>query len=159
MKLSDFVKNFHNYPVLFIGSGFSLRYLKNSFNWNDLLENIAYKIYGDEERYLELKANYKIKYSNNSTQIFPKIAGDLEKEITNILGKKENRYHPDFEKINNKFFELTKLNKEASRFKILITEMLSNLEKKATPLLKEELMLLKKAKKILAQLLQLIMTY
>ncbi|VEJ10130.1 SIR2 family protein [Actinobacillus delphinicola] len=153
MKLSDFVKNFHNYPVLFIGSGFSLRYLKNSFNWNDLLENIAYKIHGDEERYLELKAHYKIKHSNNNTQIFPKIASDLETDTKNILGKKENRRHPDFEQINNKFFELTKLNKEASRFKILITEMLSNLEKKTTPLLKEELMLLKKAKKNISSII------
>ena len=38
MNIADFVKQFRNHPVLFVGTGMSLRYLKNSFSWDDLLK-------------------------------------------------------------------------------------------------------------------------
>lgn len=36
MHIGDFIKNFTNHPVLFVGTGLSLRYLENSFTWDGL---------------------------------------------------------------------------------------------------------------------------
>ena len=41
MDIKDFVAKFTNYPVLFVGTGLSLRYLKNSYSWDKLLEKIC----------------------------------------------------------------------------------------------------------------------
>ena len=41
MNIQEFISKFHNHPVLFIGSGLSLRYLQNSYNWDGLLKKIA----------------------------------------------------------------------------------------------------------------------
>ena len=40
MKINEFISNFNNYPILFIGTGMSLRYLKHSYTWDDLLKHI-----------------------------------------------------------------------------------------------------------------------
>ena len=42
MDIKDYISNFTNHPVLFVGTGISLRYLKNSFTWDSLLERISY---------------------------------------------------------------------------------------------------------------------
>jgi len=55
MDIFDFVGSYKNHPVLFIGSGFSLRYLKNSYNWQDLLKKIAIELTESDEYYLDLK--------------------------------------------------------------------------------------------------------
>ena len=43
MQIQQFINNFKNHPVLFFGTGMSLRYLENSYNWNDLLQMMTYK--------------------------------------------------------------------------------------------------------------------
>src|SRR5690606_35781353 len=59
MDIFDFVGSYKNHPVLFIGSGFSLRYLNNSYNWPDLLEKISVDLTGSDEFYLDLRqANF-----------------------------------------------------------------------------------------------------
>jgi len=36
MNIIDFIKKYKNHPILFIGTGMSLRYLKNSYTWDNL---------------------------------------------------------------------------------------------------------------------------
>lgn len=45
-----------NHPVLFIGTGMSLRYLKNSYTWDGLLSKIAIDLFGDDREYLNIKS-------------------------------------------------------------------------------------------------------
>ena len=50
MEINEFIKNYKTHPVLFIGTGISLRYLKTSYNWEGLLEKIAYELYENKEK-------------------------------------------------------------------------------------------------------------
>ena len=44
MNLKEFIGNFKSHPVLFIGTGISLRYLDNSYSWDGLLKHISNNI-------------------------------------------------------------------------------------------------------------------
>ncbi|MGC6342518.1 SIR2 family protein, partial [Bisgaard Taxon 45] len=138
MKINDFIKSYKNHPVFFIGTGFSLRYLENSFSWDDLLAHTSNKIDNTDEQYLELKVE-------NQHKNFDKIASILEERFTELL--KKNRNHPEFKSINDTFFELAKQGKEVSRFKIFLSQTLSQLSKRKDKKLEEEITLLKKARK------------
>ena len=67
MQLSDFIRQFRNHPVLFVGTGMSLRYLENSYSWDDLLKKICFELKGNNEYYYDLgegENHGKIKKSN-----------------------------------------------------------------------------------------------
>lgn len=54
MHIRDFIANFNNHPVLFIGSGFSFRYLKNTYTWNALLSKVCEDLWGGGRGHLQL---------------------------------------------------------------------------------------------------------
>lgn len=54
MNIQEFISKFHNHPVLFIGSGLSLRYLQNSYNWDGLLKKIAGELNPDPRYYIDI---------------------------------------------------------------------------------------------------------
>ena len=56
MNIKEFVSRYHNHPVLFIGTGISLRYLNNSYTWDGILSKISYDLTGGNEFYLDLKS-------------------------------------------------------------------------------------------------------
>lgn len=58
MKISKFLEQFSNHPVLFIGTGFSMGYLKNSYSWEQLLKKICYDLKGNDEFFYDLKELY-----------------------------------------------------------------------------------------------------
>lgn len=138
MNIIDFIKSYKNHPVFFIGTGFSLRYLENSYSWDSLLEHISKTIYGTNEQYLELK----VKHNHKN---FDKIATALEEKFTEFLQK--NRNHHELKTINDEFFNLAKQGKTVSRFKIFLSHTLSTLIERDNPKLNEEISLLKKARK------------
>ena len=49
MKIEEFIKGYLNHRVLFIGTGLSLRYLNNSYSWENLLQHICYQLIGNKE--------------------------------------------------------------------------------------------------------------
>lgn len=51
MDIESFISNFQNHPILFVGTGLSLRYLNNSFSWENLLKEISIA-----------KCNYVLRY-------------------------------------------------------------------------------------------------
>lgn len=138
MNIKEFISKYKNHPILFVGTGVSLRYLKNSFSWDGLLSYISFELTNDEEFYLDLKA----KCFKNGKYNFEEIANLLEKEFNLQLSKDRDG---KFKNINDRFYQSMKDGVNLSRFKIFISNILSSLEIKEEK--QEELELLKKIRK------------
>lgn len=122
MHIKDFIATYKNHPVLFVGTGVSLRYLKESQTWDGLLRKIATSLTGGTEFYLDLKAACE----SNGKYDYPKIAGLLENEFNSRL--KDDRNGP-FKSVNDKFYHaMENSNKNLSRLKIHIADLLSTVE-------------------------------
>jgi hypothetical protein len=122
MEIKDFIGQYRNHPVLFVGTGVSLRYLENSFTWNGLLEHIAIECTGSKEAYFDIKANSIV----NGKYDFTLIANKLEKIFNDAVNKDKNG---KFKDIYNKFYtEMDENDNCLSLFKIYITSLLSELE-------------------------------
>ena len=65
MDIFDFINNYKNHPVLFIGTGFSLRYLENSYSWEGFLKKIAFELKGNDEFFFDLKGKVYDRKSGN----------------------------------------------------------------------------------------------
>ena len=147
MKIDKFIANYKNHPVLFIGTGFSLRYLKNSFNWNDLLQHICMELTDNEEIFLDMKSKAKDSsglYSNE------KIATDLETLFNETLGTKESR-NGKFKKTNDSFYAHMKEDTSISRFKLYISEILGKIEIKES--MGDEITALKEVRKNISSII------
>ncbi|MBC8955054.1 SIR2 family protein [Xenorhabdus sp. PB62.4] len=119
MDIQEFVSQFKNHPVLFIGSGFSLRYLKNSFNWNELLQHVCYELTENKEMYLDIKSKNYI----NGEYKYEEIATEIEKIFNEKLQKDRDG---KFKEINDIFYENMNNEINLSRFKIYITKLLKD---------------------------------
>ncbi len=118
MNIQNFVSAFTNYPVMFIGTGLSLRYLESSYTWDGLLFKIATDL-EDEKFYFNLKS----KHESNGMFQFEKIATDLE----SIFNEKVTYLDNDiFKSINDVFYENMKKGINVSRFKIYISNILND---------------------------------
>lgn len=138
MQVQEFVANFKNHPVMFIGTGLSLRYLKHSYSWDALLKKIASEFKSSEEYYLDVKSACM---SSNICS-FDKVATRLENDFNKYL--QENRYGK-FENINDMFYDCMKRGVNISRFKLYIAELLKDTTIKDTAI--SEVVELKKARK------------
>lgn len=118
MYIKEFIRNFNNHPVLFVGTGISLRYLENSYTWDGLLSYISKAIKGSDEFYYDLKSIHEIDGNFDYT----KIAKDLEIEFNEALKKDREG---EFKEINDQFYENMKNDVNISRFKIYISQLLS----------------------------------
>lgn len=121
MHITDFVKGFKNYPVLFIGTGLSLRYLEKSYSWDSLLAKIASEIEPNEEFYIDIKSDV----NNNGTDDFPAIGSILTK-MFNVLLK--NDRNGKFKNINDQYYKYyqSKTHSKITRLQIYISELLKN---------------------------------
>lgn len=121
MRIDAFIKNFTNHPIFFIGTGLSLRYLKNSYTWDGLLRYISKRLKGTEEFYYDLKS----KYEENGEFKYPKIAEELEREFNNALVSDRNG---EFKSINDLFYSNMEKDINISRFKLYVASLLENFE-------------------------------
>ncbi|MEJ4046916.1 SIR2 family protein [Erwinia sp. SLM-02] len=138
MEINDFVCQYKNHPVLFIGTGFSLRYLENSYSWDDLLMKAAVDLTGNPEFYYDLKADSLV----GDEYRYDILATNLEEIFNQTLASDRNG---KFEEINNIFYENMKQGKKLSRFKIYLTSILKEL--KIRELMKDEVNSLIKTRK------------
>lgn len=138
MQVQKFINNFRNHPVMFIGTGLSLRYLDNSYSWEDLLKKIALSFEPNEEYYLDIKADYMTAYGCD----YEKVATRLEQDFNKHL--QDNR-NGKLKYINDIFYENMKKNINISRFKLYIADLLKDTSLKDSML--EEIVELKKARK------------
>lgn len=118
LNINEFIQHFTNHPVLFVGTGMSLRYLKNSFTWDGLLSFISKQLKGSDEFYFDLKS----KYETNGAFDYPKIAQDLEQEFNSMLIKDRNGI---FKEINDLFYQNMQKGINISRFKLYIASLLN----------------------------------
>lgn len=121
MEIEEFIKNFKTHPVLFIGSGFSQRYLKKAFGWEQLLKTIADDFSENEEYFLDLKSRSEV----NGRFQMENIATQLEFDFNSTLSNDRNG---KFKYINDIFYDKMKCGQNISRFKIYISELLKPLE-------------------------------
>lgn len=138
MKIQEFISNYHNHPVLFVGTGLSLRYLENSYSWDSLLQKVASEFNPDPEYYLDIKAEHM----EGNAYTYEKIATQLEEDFNQYL--KENR-HGKFEYINDIFYENMKQGIKISRFKLYLSDLLKEIKIKES--VQQEIVELKKARK------------
>lgn len=123
MEIKDFIKNFKTYPILFIGTGISLRYLEESFSWEQLLQKICFLIYENDTEFYDLRSDFKIDARNYD---YIKFATFLEKCTNDIIRKNKEKFCD----INELFYEYSKNNKEVSRFRLLISKLLKSTSQK-----------------------------
>lgn len=138
MNIESFIKNYKNHPILFLGTGMSLRYLNQSYTWDGLLQKISFDLYGNNEKYLDIKS----KCFDNGNYDFAKIASCIEEDFNHFLEKDRNGR---FKEINDLFYEKMQVGINLSRFKIYLSKILSSLE--INPEKQEEINELKKTRK------------
>lgn len=144
MNIKDYVSGFRNHPILFIGTGISLRYLNNSYTWDGLLRHIAYELSGNHEFYLDLKSRAE----RDGKYDYTKIATALEKKFNDDLT--ENR-DGKFQDINDIFYSFMEKDVNCSRFKIYLSKILEATNLKAE--MQEEIAELKKIRKNIASII------
>lgn len=121
MNVSSFIDRFVNHPVLFIGAGFSLRYLENSYTWEGLLKHISSELTGNNETFLDLKSKSQ---NPDGTFSYEKIASDIEELFNDSLSKDRDG---KFKEINDIFYKNMEDGINISRFKIYISKLQSDL--------------------------------
>ncbi|MBS5881820.1 MAG: SIR2 family protein [Lachnoanaerobaculum sp.] len=142
MDIFEFVSQFRNHPVLFIGTGMSLRYLSNSYSWDGLLKKISFDLKGSNEFYLDIKSNHYV----NGTYKYDTIATYLERKFNSTLVEDRNG---KFKNINDQFYQLMENGINVSRFKLYIAEIFSKLEYRDT----SEVTELKKVRKNISSII------
>jgi hypothetical protein len=138
MNIGQFIRNFTNHPVFFVGTGLSLRYLENSFTWDGLLASISRSIKGTDEFYYDLKSDC----TTATGYDYPTIAKTLEAEFNEVLRRDRNG---PFKNINDMFYANAEKQITISRFKLYISEILKNYSIRASQI--QEVNELKKVRK------------
>ena len=138
MNVNDFISQYRNHPILFVGTGISLRYLKSSYTWDNLLSKVAFELTGNPEYYFDIKSQCHI----NGKFDYLKVASIIEEKFNVDLQKDRNG---KFKRINDIFYESMAKEINISRFKIYIAELFSKLEFREDKA--EELKTLKKIRK------------
>lgn len=121
MNIREFVSMYKNHPVFFIGTGVSLRYLENSYTWDNLLKKIAHELKGNYDYYFDIKSRCQIDEKYDYT----KIASLLEDEFNSSLVNDRNG---KFKKVNDIFYENMAQEINISRLKIYISILLNSPE-------------------------------
>ncbi len=143
MDIKDFVAKFTNYPVLFVGTGLSLRYLKNSYSWDKLLEKICCDFKdNDSEYYLDIKARHCV----DGCFEYDAIASEIEQDFNKYLEANRNGR---FKFINDLFYDNMRAGVKISRFKLYIAHIFMNLDFQ----MMDEITELKKARKNISSII------
>lgn len=121
MHIREYIAKFKNHPVLFVGTGLSLRYLKNSYAWDGLMKKIALDFNDNDEYYLQIKYDCR----QNNRYIYENIAKKLEEDFNRFLEKNRNG---KLGYINDIFYENMSKEISVSRFKVYIADILKEVK-------------------------------
>lgn len=144
MKVREFISGYRNHPVLFLGTGVSLRYLKNSYTWDGLLRHISFELKGNAEYYLDVKSSCE----EEGHYDFLKMASLIENDFNQALLDERNG---KFKETNDSFYEGMEKGINQSRFKIYISSLLGSLEIRES--MEDEISELKKIRKNIASII------
>lgn len=134
MELVEYFGKLSNYPIMFIGSGFSLRYCDNAYTWEQLLERLSEIIYDNTYTFND---DYEALKGEN---VYLEIAQKQEEDFNNKCRKRE----ADTAEINELWDELLKETSREnmpSKYKLLVATQIRNIKLATglTPQLKNEL--------------------
>ena len=107
MKIEEFISKFNTHPVLFLGTGISLRYYDNAFSWYDLLRQVMVDLTGNEEDFLNIVSH--------ENEFLPAVSSQIELQFNEALEKDRDG---KFKSVNDRFFEAMRNIQNLSRFKI-----------------------------------------
>lgn len=138
MEIKNFIGQYRNHPVLFIGAGVSLRYINNSYTWDGLLEHIALECTSEPEAYLDIKAKSRVDGKYDYTLVALKLEEIFNKAL-------EDDRDGKFKHINDIFYTEMKNENYLSRFKIYISTLLEQVDYREDKL--DEIAELKKVRK------------
>lgn len=138
MNIKEFISSYRNHPILFIGTGISLRYLEKSYTWDGLLKKISYDLSGNDEDYYDIKASSQIGGEFKYDLIATKLEEKFNKEVAS------NRDGP-LRFVNDIFYENMENGINISRMKIYLSHLLSEVNIKDE--FKDELSSFKRASK------------
>ncbi|WP_062270953.1 SIR2 family protein [Endozoicomonas arenosclerae] len=144
MDIHGFTEDYKNHPVLFIGTGLSLRYLENSYTWDGLLKHICHEFKGNDEYYLDVKSKCMVSEQFD----YAKIAEVIERDFNEAL---ENDRNGKFKEVNDVFYKKMGEEVSISRFKIYISQVLNELIFRESK--KDEISELKKIRKNIASII------
>lgn len=140
MDIKDFVSKYHTHPVLFIGTGMSMRYLQKSYSWRGLLEKVVVDLTGNDEDFLNIDS-----HCNGDC---PMMASEIEMIFNQKLEKERNG---KFKSVNDSFFHGKREGRDNSRFKIYISQLLADNVLK--PEMEEEIKALKTIRKNISSII------
>lgn len=140
MEINEFIAQYKTYPILFIGTGFSKRYLEDIPDWDGLLEQAAKDLWGNTDKYKDLKDECRLP---NGSYNFPKIGSKLNEAFTNILREDDEHQLKEF---NRKWYDLPDKERLTSRLKLYISDKLEGKKIKVEDKIKEEISSFKKCK-------------
>ncbi len=123
MNINTFIGAYSNHPILFAGTGVSLRYLTQSYTWDALLKKISFELSGNNEYYLDVKSQSQV----DGHFRYDLIAAKLEEDFTKALAKDRDGR---FELVNNKFYELMSRDINVTRLKIYISMLVNSSDTK-----------------------------
>lgn len=119
MDISQFFSNYKNHPILFVGAGFSMRYLEGAYSWPALLEKINIELTGNNEVFIDLRR----KHNHNDYGVdYSAVAQDLEVFFEEIL---KNERYGKFKELNDEYFQLAQTDFAISRFKLYISKLVN----------------------------------
>lgn len=140
MDIQDFISKYHTHPVLFFGTGMSMRYLEKSYSWKGLLEQVMTDLTGSDEAFLNIDS-----HCNSDC---PLMASEIEKLFNRSLEEDRNG---KFKEINDVFFEWKRQGQDSSRFKIYVSQLLR--DNKLKPEMVEEIKALKTIRKNISSII------
>lgn len=128
-------------PMLFVGSGFSKRYLNNSPTWNELLYEIAHAINVTENQMIAMRQSYIASHPHATEGDICKYTGS---KLTEIFANKVESGELDLDEIFTKE-EISEISRKGIPFvKMLIAKILKNYDLKTGAKYENELKELKK---------------
>jgi len=139
MNIKNFIASFNNYPILFIGTGISLRYLNHNYTWENLLKKSCFDLFGNNNYYLEQNNKYINENNNNK---YAKIASNIEKKFDT---KQAIKKFPEIDKLFYKSIENNSNNTEISRFKLYLASLFKDVNIRENQQITDELNLFKNA--------------
>ena len=144
MDITQFFSNYKNHPILFVGAGFSMRYLDGAYSWPALLEKINIELTGNNEIFIDLRR----KHNHNDYGVdYSSVAEDLEVVFEESLKQDRNG---KFKELNDEYFELAQTDYGISRFKLFISKLVNI---KNTIFVNDEIPLLSNASKNIASVI------
>ena len=138
MDIKEYLSTYKVHPVIFVGTGLSLRYYEDSYTWEALLSKIVEESMGSREAFLDLKSQCM----SNRDIDYPKLGTLVEKRFNEIAMRDRNG---KFRDVNDEYYRYMEEGLNISRFKLYVAKLFSSLHLRTEKL--GEIEKLKKARK------------